>query len=183
MVCLGSYSTVVTIVLMVISILYHNCGTQQPTCSNGKDCTQEIQNHLDIFNVDVSSNEVGQRGENGTCKCNVIKYLGFEIFEIIMLVVLMLIVIYMGFKIQGSGKIWWNKLKESREIAKEVKFENMRAKYEATTSTTSKRGKNKVHLETFVNGKRETKRKPRQETKPATYEKGDDYDSDAEEEA
>ena len=97
-----------------------------------------------------------------------------------MLVVLMLIVIYMGFKIQGSGKTWWNNWKESREIAKELKFENMRAKYEATTS---KRGKNKVHVETFVHGKRETKREPRQETKPVTYEKGDDYDSDAEEEA
>ena len=32
-------------------------------------------------------------------------------------------------------------------------------------------------------GKEKTKREPRQETKPATYEKGDDYDLDAEEEA
>ena len=165
MVCLRSYSTILTMVLVIISILYHNCGSLQPTCSNGK---QEIQNHLDILNVDVSSNEVGKM-ENGTCICDVIKYLGFEIFEIIMLVVLMLTIIYMGFKIQGSGKIWWNKWKESREAAKEVKFHNRRAQYEATTSTTSKRGK--VHVETFVHGKRETKRQPKEPrpaTKPAT---------------
>ena len=138
MVCLGSYSTILTIVLVIIKM------------------------------------------EDRTCKCDVIKYLGLEIFEIIMLVVLMLTIIYMGFKIQGSGKIWWNKWKESREAAKEVKFQNRRAKYEATTSTTSKRGK--VHVETFVHGKRETKREPRQDTKPATYEKGYNYDSVAEEE-
>jgi hypothetical protein len=177
MVCLGSYSAILTIVLVIISILYHNCGSLQPICSNGK---QEIQNHLDILNVDVSSNEVGKM-ENGTCTCDVIKYLGFEIFEIIMLVVLMLTIIYMGFKIQGSGKIWWNKWKESREAAKEVKFHNRRAQYEATTSTSSKRGK--VHVETFVHGKRETKREPREprpSSKPATYEKGDNYNSDNE---
>ena len=88
----------------------------------------------------------------------------------------MLIVIYMGFKIQGSGKTWWKKWKESREIAKERKFENMRAKYDATTS---KRGKNKVHVET----KREPNRELKRETEPVTYEKGGDYDSDADEEA
>ena len=108
--------------------------------------------------------------EDRTCKCDVIKYLGFEILKIIMSVVLMLTVIYMGSKIQGSGKIWWNKWQESREAAKEVKFQNRRAK------------RGKVHVETFVHGKRETKREPRQATKPATYEKGDNYNSDAEEE-
>jgi hypothetical protein len=110
---------VVTIILIIILCLYHNSGNYpQPTCSTGKDCTQEIQNHLDILNVDISSNEIGQMGENGTCKCTTLQYLGFEIFEIIMLILLMLIVIYMGFKIQSSGKTWWNKWKESREIAK-----------------------------------------------------------------
>ena len=87
----------------------------------------------------------------------------------------------MGFKIQGSGKIWWNKWKESRKAAKEVIFHNRRAQYEATTSTSSKRGK--VHVETFVHDKRETKREPREprsSTKPATYEKGDNYNSDNE---
>ena len=80
----------------------------------------------------------------------------------------------MGFKIQGSGKTWFKNWKESREIAKERKFENMRAKYDATTS---KRGNNKVHVETKSD--RELKR----ETDPVTYEKGDNYDSDADEEA
>jgi hypothetical protein len=99
-------------------------------------------------------------GGNGTCKCTTLQYLGFEIFEIIMLIVLMLIV----FKIQGLGKTWFKKWKESKEIAKERKFEKMRAKYDATMS---KRG-NKVHVET----KREPNRELKRETDPVTYEKG-----------
>jgi hypothetical protein len=86
--------------------------------------------------------------EDRTCKCDVIKYLDLEIFEIIMLVVLTPTIIYMGVKIQESGKIWWKKGQESRGTAKEVEFQNRKAKYEAITYTTSKRGK--VHVETFV---------------------------------
>lgn len=176
-VCLTSYSTVVTTILIIISCLYHNTGNYpQPTCSTGKDCTQEIQNHLDILNVDVSSNEIGQMGENGSCKCTTLQYLGFEIFEIIMLTLLGIAVIYMGFRMTTEGKTWFKKWKEARKIAKERKFEEMRAKYDATTS---KRGTSKVHVET----KREPKREPKRESDLVTYEKGDDYDSDADEEA
>ena len=106
MVCLGSYSTVLTIVLVII------------------------------------------RMEDRTCKCDVIKYLGLEIFEIVMLVVLTPTIIYMGVKIHESGKIWWNKGQRSRGTTNEVEFQNKKAKYEAVTYTTSKRGK--VHVETFV---------------------------------
>ena len=126
--------------------------------------------------MDVSSNEIGQMGENGSCKCTTLQYLGFEIFEIIMLTLLGIAVIYMGFRMTTEGKTWFKKWKEARKIAKERKFEKMRAKYDATTS---KRGTSKVHVET----KREPKREPKRESDLVTYEKGDDYDSDAEEEA
>ena len=115
-------------------------------------------------------------GENGSCKCTTLQYLGFEIFEIIMLTLLGIAVIYMGFRMTTEGKTWFKKWKEARKIAKERKFEKMRAKYDATTS---KRGTSKVHVET----KREPKREPKRESDLVTYEKGDDYDSDAEEEA
>ena len=171
-VCLTSYSTVVTIVLVIVLCLYHNSGTY-PTCSTGTtDCSQEIQNHLSM--VDVSSNTIGQVGE--PCKCNTLEYLGFEIFELIMLAITLIGIAYMGIAYIGKGKTWFKEWKEARNIAKEKKFEKMRAKYDATTS---KRGTNKVHAET----KRKPKREPKEESDRVTYEKGDDYESDFEEEA
>ena len=83
---------------------------------------------------------------------------------------------YMGIAYIGKGKTWFKEWKEARNIAKEKKFEKMRAKYDATTS---KRGTNKVHAET----KRKPKREPKEESDRVTYEKGDDYESDFEEEA
>ena len=93
-----------------------------------------------------------------------------------MLTLLGIAVIYLGFRMTTEGKTWFKKWKESREIAKERKFEKMRAKYDATTS---KKGNNKVNVET----KREPNRELKRETDPVTYEKGDDYDLDADEEA
>ena len=82
----------------------------------------------------------------------------------------------MGIAYIGKGKIWFKKWKEARKIAKESKFEKMRAKYEASTS---KRGPtNKVKPEP----KREPKREPKKEDR-ISYEKGDEYESDFEEEA
>ena len=120
--------------------------------------------------MDVSSNEIGQMGENGSCKCTTLQYLGFEIFEIIMLTLLGIAVIYMGFRMTTEGKTWFKKWKEARKIAKERKFEKMRAKYDATTSKRT----NKVDVET-------SKREPKRESDLVTYEKGDDYDCDDEE--
>ena len=82
----------------------------------------------------------------------------------------------MGIVYIGKGKICFTKWKEARRIAKEKKFEKMRAKYEASTS---KRGPtNKVKPEP----KREPKREPKKEDR-ISYEKGDEYESDFEEEA
>ena len=76
--------------------------------------------------MDVSSNEIGQMGGNGSCKCTTLQYLGFEIFEIIMLTLLGIAVIYMGFRMMTEGKTSFKKWKEARKIAKERKFEKMR---------------------------------------------------------
>jgi hypothetical protein len=43
-----------------------------------------------------------------------------------MLTLLGIAVIYMGFRMTTEGKTWFKKWKESREIAKERKFEKMR---------------------------------------------------------
>ena len=163
-VCLTSYSTVVTIVLVIVSCLYHNSGTNS-TCSTGTtDCSQEIQNHLSM--VDVSSNTIGQVGE--PCKCNTLEYLGFEIFELIMLAITLIGIAYMGIVYIGKGKICFTKWKESRRIAKEKK---MRAKFVKYEASTSKRGPtNKVKSEP----KREPKQEPKKEER-ITYEKGEEY--------
>ena len=178
--CLASYATLVTIILVIISVLYSKTGnyTQLARPCNNEKGTQEIQSHMDFLNIDISSNEqTGQIGENGECKCSTLEWLGFEIFEIIMLTLLGIGLLYAGFRMTTEGKLMFAKWKDARKTAEERKFEKMRAKYEASTSM---RGRGNVKLEP----KRETKRGSKRDSKDlASYEKGDDYQSDDEGEA
>ena len=85
--CLGAYSVVVTTVLVIISILYSNSGTTIiKKCDNigTQEVQGQTQTHIDILTLDVSSNDQ-QKGEKGKCHCKTLEWLGFEIFEIIIL--------------------------------------------------------------------------------------------------
>ena len=168
--CLSSYSVLVTIVLVIISCLYHNSNNyQRTTCTTGTDCKQAIQNHLDILNVDLSENEITTKGDNR--KCTTLTYLGFEIFEMIILTLILIGIAYLGVLLMKKGKQWYKKWILARKTAKENKFEQMRARYEASTS---KRGKVKVKPEPKQEPKREPKREPKKE-EPVSYEKGGEY--------
>ena len=68
-----------------------------------------------------------------------------------------------------EGKTMFTKWKEARKTKEEQKFEKMRARYEASTS----RGRTTIKLEP-----RETNRGSRVSRELASYEKGDDYQSD-----
>jgi hypothetical protein len=184
-VCLGSYATLTTIIVIILASLYHNTG-YEPTCSEGTtDCKTQIQNHLDILSVDASSNDIGN--EDGTCNCNTWNWLGFEIFELIVLTLIGIAILYFGLRCSTEGKSWYQKWKQSKIVAKQqqetAKFEKWKAQFDSSTSTTG-RGTvhgNKVHSETRVFG--HGLRKPKLEyVEPelASYEQGEPGGSDEE---
>jgi hypothetical protein len=179
-ICLGSYAAIATVIVIIMSSLYHNTGNC-PICSEGTtDCRTEIQNHLDILSVDASSNDMGKQ-ENGTCNCNTLKWLGFEIFEIIVLTLIGIGILVIGFKCSTQSKTWLEKWKQSRSDAKQKKFEKWKAQMESTApATTSTKGRGSVHgnksfseIKTFEHGLRKPKREYL-EPSLASYEPGSD---------
>ena len=125
--------------------------------------TQEVQgqtqNHVDILTIDVSSNEQ-QLGEQGECKYT-LEWLGFQLFEIIILALIGIGIGYACFRCTQEGKQWFGKWMEARKSADERKFEKMRLKYEA--SNTARQGTAKIET-----------------VELAGYEKGDSFQSDDE---
>ena len=180
-VCLGSYATLMTIIVIIISALYHNTGNC-PICSEGTtDCRTQIQNHLDILSVDASSNDMG-KNEDGTCNCKTMDWLGFEIFELIVLTLIGLAILYLGFRCSTESKTWYQKYKQAKVTAQQKKFEKWKAQFDSTNPTTSSKGRgpvNKVYTETFEQGTRKPK-KEFVEPSLATYERGDPEGSDEE---
>ena len=183
-VCLGSYATLTTIIVIILASLYHNTG-YEPTCSEGTtDCKTQIQNHLDVLSIDTSSNDI--KNEDGTCSCNTWSWLGFEIFELIVLTLIGIAILYFGLRCSTEGKSWYEKWKQSKVAAKHQqeaeKFEKWKAQFDSSTSTTS-RGTvhgNKEHSETrvFRHGLRKAKLEY-VEPELASYEQGEpDYEDD-----
>ena len=129
--------------------------------------TQEVQGqtqtHVDILNIDVSGNEQ-QLGEKGECKYKTLEWLGFQLFEIIILALIGIGIVYTGFRCTQEGKQWFGKWTEARKSAEERKFEKMRLKYEA--SNTARQGTPKIET-----------------IELAGYKKGDSFQSDDEKEA
>ena len=164
--CLSAYSVLVTTILVIISVMYSKTGTvtyQQCDNIGTQEVQGETQTHVDILSVDFSSNEQ-QIGEKGNCKCETLEWLGFQLFEIIILSLICIGIVYAGFRCTQEGKQWFEKWTEARKSAEERKFEKMRLKYE--TSTTSRQGAPKIET-----------------IELAGYEKGDDFQSDDAKEA
>ena len=133
---LAAYSVIVTIILVIISSLYSKTNTYQPqrTCIDGEEI-QQTETHVDVMNIDLSSNgQTGKVDEDGECKCETLAYLGFELFEVIILSLLGIGVIFAGYKMITEGKTWLKKWKENATEREEAKFEKMRARLEASTS-------------------------------------------------
>ena len=60
-VCLGSYATLMTIIVIILSTLYHN--TEGTTDGN-----TQIQNHLDIHSIGTSNKDIGNNEEGSSTK-------------------------------------------------------------------------------------------------------------------
>ena len=179
-ICLGSYAALMTVIVIIVSSLYHNSGNC-PICSEGTtDCRTQIQNHLDILSVDASSNDMGKQ-EDGNCTCNTMNWLGFEIFELIVLTLIGIGILFIGFKCSTESKTWWARWKQSKSEAKQKKFEKWKAQMESTApATTSTKGRGSVHgnksfteIKTFEHGLRKPKREYL-EPSLASYEPGSD---------
>ena len=103
--CLSAYSVVVTTILVIISVMYSNTGTTIiRKCDNigTQEVQGQTQTHVDILNIDVSGNEQ-QLGE-GECKCKTLEWLGFQLFEIIILALIGIGIVYAGFRCTQEGK-------------------------------------------------------------------------------
>ena len=178
-VCLGSYAALMTVIVITMSTLYHNTGNC-PICSEGTtDCRTQIQNHLDILSVDASSNDMGNK-EDGTCNCNTMNWLGFEIFELIVLTLIGIGILFVGFRCSTECKTWYQKWKQSRIDANQKKFEKWKTQFDSTNPTTSTKGRGSVHgnksfseTKVFEHGLKKPKREFI-EPSLATYEQGSD---------
>ena len=163
--CLSAYSVLVTTILVIVSVMYSKTGTIVRECDNigAQEVQGQTQTHVDIMNIDISGNEQ-QLGEKGNCKCETLEWLGFQLFEIIILSLICIGIVYAGFRCTQEGKQWFGKWTEARKSAEERKFEKMRLKYEA--SNTARQGTPKIET-----------------IELAGYEKGDSFQSDDEKEA
>ena len=178
-VCLGSYAALMTIIVIILPTLYHN--TEGTTDGN-----TQIRNHLDIHSIGASNKDIGNN-EDGSSTCRPLDWLGFEIFELIVLTLIGIAILYFGLRCSTEGKSWYQKWKQSKIVAKQqqetAKFEKWKAQFDSSTSTNG-RGTvhgNKVHSETRVFG--HGLRKPKLEycePELASYEQGEPGGSDEE---
>jgi hypothetical protein len=83
-----------TIIVIILSTLYHN--TEGTTDGN-----TQIQNHLDIHSIDASNNDIG-KNEDGSSTCRPLDWLGFEIFELLVLTLIGIAILYLT-RIFGQG--------------------------------------------------------------------------------
>ena len=150
--CLSAYSVIVTTVLVIISILYSNTGTTIiRKCDNigTQEVQGQTQNHVDILTIDVSSNEQ-QLGKEGECKCKTLEWLGFQLFEIIILALVGIGIASGCFKCTHEGRKWFGKWMEARKAAE---FKKLRLRYEASNTARQSTAKiETVELAGYENG-------------------------------
>ena len=171
--CLIANSTVASIIVIFLSVLYHYYGTcPQINCDGGEE-TQEVSTHIDFLNCDSSTQ---QQTTKEDCHCKAYQLLGFEIFELIILTLVGIGIWYGFIRLSGEGKNWIKKWKENKASREEKKYREYCAKFESTTS--------KVH-HVGPKGRTRTKTRnlfePNQPDNKITYEKGDSAGSEEEE--
>ena len=110
-VCLGSYATLMTITVIILSTLYQN------TEGTNDDRTQ-IQIHQNVIQEDASSEDMENK-EEGNQTCNRVDWIGFELMAL-------LIGISILYKCAMEGKSWYQivnnqKLKRNKENMKKWK--------------------------------------------------------------
>jgi hypothetical protein len=109
-VCLGSYATLMTTAVIILSTLYqYTEGT--------KDDRTQIEIHQNVIQEDASSEDMENK-EEGNQTCNRVDWIGFELMAL-------LIGISILYKCAMEGKSWYQKRKQSEAEAKQREYEEM----------------------------------------------------------
>ena len=122
-----AYSTLVTVILVIISILYSKCGSgnELTACKTGGN----FQENVDILSLDLSEKEVGT-----DFKCDTFTYIGFKTFEMIILSLLLISGIIGLIKLCYNWKNIQAKWKAGKAESQARKFRKWQEQ-EASTST------------------------------------------------
>ena len=122
-----AYSTLVTVILVIISILYSKCGSGNELTA----CKTEgnYQENVDILSLDLSENDVGT-----DCKCDTLTYIGFKTFEIIILGLLLIFGFIGLLKLACNWRNIQAKWKAGKAESQARKFRKWQEQ-EASTST------------------------------------------------
>ena len=137
--CLAVYAVLFTIALGVTSyFLSIKCEIKSVVTGNENMIWNEAK--YNILSLDLN--------KEGDKKCSKWTSLGFETFEIIVLVTLILTLIYkMGRRACGKDE-WIAKMKEAKQKSEARKFEKLRQKFEQCKESSPKREtkENKLRL-------------------------------------
>ena len=109
-VCLGSYATLMTITVIILSTLYRN------TEGTNDDRTQ-IQIHQNLIQEDASNEDIESKEEE-TQTCNKTDRIVCELMAL-------LIGIYILYKCSMAGKSWYQKRKQEEAATKQREYEEM----------------------------------------------------------
>ena len=123
-----AYSTLTTIILVIISVLYSKCGgtgNELAACKTGGN----FQENVDILSLDLSENEMGT-----DCKCDTFTQFGFKAFEMIILSLLMIAGIVGLIKLCYNWKNIQARWKASKAESQAKKYRKWQEQ-EASTST------------------------------------------------
>ena len=85
--CLGSYATLMTITVIILSTLYHK--TEGTTKGN-----TQIQNHLEIHSIGASNKDIDNK-EDETSTCKPLDWLGIETIELLVLIFIGMAILYL----------------------------------------------------------------------------------------
>ena len=127
-----AYSVTATIVIVILSIVFHHSRVCPTTECDGQTIIEESNTHVDLFNVDSSTSEQNAND----CLCPTYKIMGFEIFETIVLVLIAIGMIVGCVKIGTNSREWIKKYKDMQQAKREKKY----AAYLASTSSAHNAG-------------------------------------------
>ena len=121
---LAGYSIISSVVIVVLSALYHGCGSQATIRNNSGEVDQRVEYDFGIINESVNN----ESGSDDQCHC----WSGWEltVLELIVIGVLSIVGIGVAIKLMIHAKSW-NMIKTARrslknEQRKQTKAEKMR---------------------------------------------------------
>ena len=121
---LAFYSIISSVIIVVLSALYHGCGSQATIRNNSGEVDQRVEYDFGIINESVNN----EAGSDNQCHC----WSGLELTILEMIVVGVLCIVGLGLtvKLMFHAKIWIMKKTASHRLQTEqkklVKAETMR---------------------------------------------------------